>query len=204
MSLPWQEVVGYVASALVVASLSMTSFLRLRTISLLGSLTFLTYGLLIESVPIVLTNIAITFINVRWFVNEFRGERDLGAIVVPPDSPFLLDFLQHHADDIHRFQPEVDLDEPVGFALLLTRDGLPAGVVLGTRDDSHVTIHLDYVLPAHRDSRLGNWLYADGAKVFDKAGVDTITSEGGSDTHRAYLQRVGFTRRTEDRWTLAL
>ncbi len=202
MSLSWQELVGYVASALVVTSLSMTSFVRLRTISLLGSLTFLAYGLLIGSVPIVLTNIAITFLNLRFFWREYRGERDLGAVVVPPDSPFLLDFLHHHAGDIHHFQPDVDLDRPVGFALLLTRDGLPAGVVLGTRDDSHVTIHLDYVLPAHRDSRLGSWLYADGARVFDKAGVEVISSVGGTDTHRSYLQRVGFTRGPDDTWTL--
>lgn len=200
----WQQLVGYAASALVVTSLSMTSLLRLRMISLAGSLTFLTYGLLIESVPIVLTNIAITFLNLRFLTREFRGPRDLGAVVVPPESPFLRDFLHHHAADIRQFQPDVDLDEPTGFALMPTRDGLPAGVVLGTRDDTHVTIHLDYVLPAHRDSRLGNWLYGPGATVFRRAGVETITSAGGSDTHRGYLRRVGFTRGARDEWVLAL
>ena len=59
MSLDWQELVGYVASALVVASLAMTSVVRLRTISLAGSVTFVVYGVLIGSVPIIITNASI-------------------------------------------------------------------------------------------------------------------------------------------------
>ena len=43
------EIVGYVASALVVLSLTMTSVVRLRTISLAGSIVFVVYGILIES-----------------------------------------------------------------------------------------------------------------------------------------------------------
>lgn len=204
MSLAWQELIGYAASALVVTSLAMTSVVRLRLISLVGSVTFVVYGVLIGSVPIMITNGSIALLNVWFLTKEFRGERDLNATVVPPDSPFLLDFLHHHATDIHQFQPDVDLDEPPGFALMLMRDGLPAGVVLGTRDDTHVTIHLDYVLKAHRDSRLGNWLYGPGARVFRKAGVDTISSSGGSESHRAYLRRVGFTPDDGDRWRLDL
>ena len=54
-----EELVGYAASALVVASLAMTSVVRLRAISLIGSVTFVVYGVLIGSVPIVVTNAAI-------------------------------------------------------------------------------------------------------------------------------------------------
>ncbi len=57
MTFEWQELIGYVASALVVTSLAMTSVVRLRTISLAGSVTFVVYGLLIGSVPIVITNV---------------------------------------------------------------------------------------------------------------------------------------------------
>jgi hypothetical protein len=38
------EVIGYLASLLVVASLAMTSVVRLRILSLAGSLTFIVYG----------------------------------------------------------------------------------------------------------------------------------------------------------------
>jgi hypothetical protein len=69
------EVVGYVASALVVLSLAMTSVVRLRMISLVGSVAFVVYGVLIESVPIVLTNVAIAALNLWFLRNELGGHR---------------------------------------------------------------------------------------------------------------------------------
>lgn len=192
MSLEWQELVGYLASALVVTSLAMTSVVRLRLFSLAGSVTFTTYGALIGSVPIVITNSAIACINVWFLSRELGGRRDLGAVVVPPDSPFLTDFLARHAAEIRTFQPDYDADRPSDFALVLTRDGLPAGVVLGERTGSTLDITLDYVLRAYRDSRLGRWLYGDGARVFRSQDVDVVTASAGSQTHRTYLTHVGF------------
>ena len=190
------EVVGYVASALVVLSLTMTSVVRLRLISLAGSITFAAYGLLISSVPIIVTNAAIALINVWFLRTELGGRRDLGVSPVDVTTPFLVDFVQFHLEDIHRFQPGFVL--PTGddvVALLLTRDGLPAGTVIGRRrhgdHGDEVLIELDYVLRQFRDSRLGVWLYRGGA-VFRAFGVDRVVSLPGTDAHRPYLERVGF------------
>ncbi len=111
---------------------------------------------------------------------------------MPADSPFLADFLANHARDIQTFQPEHDPTHSPDLAIVLTRDGLPAGVVLGDRDGDRLDITLDYVLRAYRDSRLGHWLYGDGARVFRSAGITTVTTPGGNETHRGYLARVGF------------
>jgi len=192
MTFDGQELIGYVASALVVASLAMTSVVRLRTISLAGSITFVVYGLLIGSVPIVITNASIACLNIWFLTRELGGRRDLGAVVVPTDSPFLADFLAHHAGDIATFQPEYRADAEPDFALVMTRDGLPAGVLLGDRAGDRLDVRLDYVLRAYRDSRLGRWLFGDGARVFRTAGIDVVTAQGGNDAHRGYLGRVGF------------
>ena len=197
MAFNGQELVGYVASALVVLSLAMTSVVRLRVISLAGSIAFVVYGVMIESVPIVVTNAAIACLNVWFLSRELGGRRDLGAIVVPADSPFLADFLSHHADDIRSFQPEFDPGAPPDFALVLTRDGLPAGVLLGEREAERLDVTIDYVLRAYRDSRLGRWLYGPGSTVLRSAGITHVSTEGGSETHRSYLQRVGFDFDTE-------
>jgi hypothetical protein len=192
MSFAWQELVGYVASALVVTSLAMTSVVRLRLISLAGSITFTIYGLLIGSVPIVITNTSIACLNVWFLSRELGGRRDLGAVVVPADSPFLADFLANHARDIRVFQPEYEPGHVPDVAIVLTRDGLPAGVVLGDRHDDCLDITLDYVLRAYRDSRLGDWLFGAGAGVLRDAGFERVTTPGGNETHRNYLARVGF------------
>jgi hypothetical protein len=191
------EFVGYLASALVVLSLTMASVVRLRIISLCGSITFVVYGILLESVPIVITNVSISVINVWFLRREFAlgapHGRDLGVSHIRPDSPFLRDFVAFHLIDIHRFQPDFRLpsgDDVV--TLLLNRDGQPAGLVIGRRTDSTLTIDLDYVLGPYRDSRLGRWLYGPGAAVFRADGIERLRSAGTTDTHRKYLERVGF------------
>ncbi len=191
------EFVGYLGSTLVVVSLAMTSVVRLRIISLFGSLAFLVYALLIGSAPIVITNVLIACINVWFLRKEFAsgtpGGVDLGVSHIRADSPFLADFVDFHLIDIHRFQP--DFRVPTGddvVTLLLNRDGLPAGLLIGRRHASTLTVDLDYVLGRYRDSRLGRWLYGPGAEVFRTDGITKLRSAGTTDTHRKYLERVGF------------
>ncbi|MDO8362615.1 MAG: hypothetical protein Q7V88_06945 [Actinomycetota bacterium] len=199
------ELIGYVASALVVVSLAMTSVVRLRAISLVGSAAFVAYGVLIESVPIVLTNAAIAVLNL-WFLRiELGGKRNLGATVVPADAPFLVDFLRHHLDDVHRFQPGFELPTPAAdvVAMLLMRDGLPAGALIGRQEGAALHVLLDYVTKPYRDSQISTWLYGKGAGVFRRLGVERVVTAPGTEPHSSYLARSGFAK-VGDRFELQL
>lgn len=197
------ELIGYLASALVVLALTMRSIVRLRILSLCGSITFFVYAVLIESVPIMITNACIAAINLWYLRGEFlvriSDRRDLGASHIRSDSPFLLDFIEYHSDDIHRFQPSFTM--PPGddvMSLLLTRDGLPAGLLIGRRADDTLRIDLDYVMREHRDSRLGRWLFGPGAAVLRKAGIARLRADASTEEHDRYLRRVGFTQVDSD------
>lgn len=203
------ELVGYLASALVVLAVTMTSVVRLRILSLCGSITFFVYGTLINSVPIMITNVVIAFINVWFLRKEFASGRsggvELGASHIRPDSPYLRDFISYHSSDINRFQPDFEL--PTGddaTAWMLTRDGLPAGFLIGRRSGTMLRIDLDYVLPPYRDSRLGCWLYGPGADVFRRDGITTVYSEEATPDHRKYLERMGFRSESDVPGTLQL
>ncbi len=197
------ELLGYVASALVVLSLTMRSLLRLRIISLCGSVSFLIYGALIDSVPVMVTNGSIAAINIWFLAKEFgvrrRGSGDLGASRIRIDSPFLRDFVEYHLSDIRRFQPDFVMPTPEGgsaelVAFMLTRDGLPAGLVIGRHLDDTMWIDLDYVLREHRDSRLGRWLFGAGADVFADLGIRCLIADAATEPHGRYLRDVGFTQ----------
>lgn len=191
------ELVGYVGSALVVASLTMTSVVRLRTISLIGSVAFIVYGALLESPPLVVTNVAIAAINVWFLRQELGGRRTLGVTVVPVDDPFLIDFLAYRLADIHHFQPGFTLpNNPAdnSVAMLLMRDGLPAGALLGRLEGTDLHVTLDYVTKPFRDSQISQWLYGKGSGVFRRLGVERVISAPGADEHSTYLAKAGFTR----------
>lgn len=193
MSFSAVELVGYLASALVVASLAMTSVVRLRTVSLIGSLVFVAYGALLPSIPIIITNAAVAGLNIWFLRKEFGAHRDLGAVPIEPRAPFLVDFLSSHTDDIASFHPKFRLPEAGDFALVLTRDGLPAGALVGRPDADTLQLQLDYVMSAYRDSRIGDWLYGPGAKALTDAGFSRVAAQPESAALRTYLLRVGFT-----------
>lgn len=191
------ELLGYLASVLVVASLAMTSVVRLRIISLLGAIAFVGYGVMLGSVPLMITNSAVAALNIWFLRKEFAGGRDLGAVPIAADAPFLKDFLASHGSDIAHRQPDFPGLSDDAVAFLLTRDGLPAGALVGRREGSTLCLDLDYVMQAYRDTRLGRWVYGDGAKVLRDAGFNRVVALPGSSGHSAYLENVGFAREGE-------
>lgn len=198
MGLTWVDLLGYLASALVVASLAMRSVVRLRIVSLIGSVVFASYGLALGSIPVIITNTAVAALNIWYLRAEFGSHRDLGAVPIEAGAPFLQDFLRSHAADIAQFHPGFTAPTADDLVLLLTRNGLPAGAFVGRRDGDTLHLQLDYVMGAYRDSRIGTWLYRHGTKAFTDAGAARIVAEHPSADVRSYLMRVGFTPSGDD------
>lgn len=197
------ELLGYVASALVVLSLAMSSVVRLRVVSAIGAITMTAYGWLLGSMPVVVTNVAVTLVNVWYLSRELGGARDLRVIVVPGTDPYLRDLVQVYRRDIEKnwgtAAAEIRRDD---FAAIVTRDGVPRGLVVGSADGDVLNLRFDYVVPEHRDSGIGAWLYTRGAATFRKAGFRRVESPHTSRKDR-YLSSVGFTR-SGDRLVRAL
>lgn len=57
------ELVGYIASILIVISLTMTDIFKLRIINSIGCLMFVIYGINVGAYPVALSNFIIVIIN---------------------------------------------------------------------------------------------------------------------------------------------
>ncbi len=192
----WVELVGYVASGFVVLSFAMSSVVRIRSISLVGSVFYVAYGALIGSFPIILANATIVVFHCIALYKELGRKTELGATPIDPDAPFLTDFLHSHLDDIRKTQPEHETSSP-DTAFVLMREGMPAGALLGTREGESLHVDLDYVLPAYRDSRLGTWLYSSRGSALRAHGIREVTATPTTEHQRSYLLHVGFEPRGE-------
>ena len=185
------EIIGYIASALIVVSFALTSVVRLRIVSFIGCIAFVTYGLLIGAWPVVISNAIIACLNAWYVYQELTQTRDLAMVPIAPDAPFLTDFLRSNAADIAKIQPGFVL-APDANAWLLNRDGLPAGVLVGRKSDDALHVDLDYVTPAYRDSRMGQFVYGKGAETFRSLGVKYLVGHPASAEHRRYLDTMHF------------
>lgn len=185
------EVIGYVASILVVASLAMTSVVRLRILSLLGSIAYVVYGVALSAWPIVIANAVIAVLNIWNLYRVLTSTQGLGVSPIAVDAPYLADFLDSHQADIDKFQPGVR-PEPGDQAWLFLRDGLPVGALVGRVEGSDFKVKLDYVRPPYRDAKLGAWLFSDGFGKLGLSGVKSIQTNAGTTEHRRYLRGLGF------------
>ncbi|MBT8211801.1 MAG: YgjV family protein [Acidimicrobiia bacterium] len=199
------ELVGYAASGLIVVSLMMTSVVRLRLINLVGSSTFIVYGVLIESIPIVLTNGVIVVINVVFLYRAATSVEAYSLARLDPHGDVCAQFLAVHADDIAASFPGFSYaPDPGDLVCLISRDLHPASLFIARPDGTGASVLLDYATPRYRDLGPGRHLFRDRRDVFSEAGIELLVSHTSLPAHRSYLDKVGFTETVSDTFELAL
>jgi hypothetical protein len=132
------DLIGYVASALIVLSLLMSSLLRLRVINLVGAIVFSVYGVLIDSIPVIVTNGAIVLIDIYYLwvmLRDRAADVYFEVVEVPVSSPLLERFVAFHDAAIREFQPAFAGLRDDHLAWMILRDASPVGVVLGRLED---------------------------------------------------------------------
>lgn len=199
------EAVGYLGSALIVTSLLMTRILRLRVIGLAGSTTFLIYGALIESLPIMITNSVIMIINITFLWRATRVTEWFYLLEIRPESRYLEEFLRFHSEDILVHQP--DWDGKVAesdLTVLVLRDLRPAMAMVGVIGDGDLELRLDYAIPQFRDYRMGRFLYDSNSKFFADKEITKVVASARTRPHARYLEKMGFSETDTGRYELAL
>ncbi|MFP3915235.1 MAG: hypothetical protein ACLFWM_10190 [Actinomycetota bacterium] len=196
----WVELIGYLGSALVAASLTQSRILWLRVLSLSGAVVFTVYGVLIESIPIVLTNLILLGINVWHLWRITSRTEEFSLLEVSTDSAYLRRFLDFHADDIAAAQPDFSGVREGDTVVLVLRDMVPTVAVVGRQRDDEFRVFLDYAIPSYRDFKSGKWLYDNRPDFFHRMGVKRIVATARSRMQTRYLERAGFQQRPDGKW----
>ena len=188
------ELVGYCGSLLVLVSFLMSSVVKLRVINSVGSVIFAVYALIIHSYPTALMNFCLVAINLRslWRLRQTRKTYDL--ISVDKGDGFLSYVLKRYQDDIAACFPGLKLDmDRVNRAYIVCCDSNVAGVMAGNADSGTLEIALDYSTPAYRDCSIGKFLM----ERLPQEGIHKLLYNGPTQHHQAYLDRLGYEKRTE-------
>ncbi|MGB0884912.1 MAG: YgjV family protein [Chitinophagales bacterium] len=67
-NLNYVEFIGYLASGFVLLSFLMKDIVKLRFVNMIGCVLFVTYGFLLSSIPIIITNFAIIIVNIYYLL----------------------------------------------------------------------------------------------------------------------------------------
>lgn len=186
------ELFGYLGSTLVVVSMLMASVVKLRVINTIGSIISATYAFIIGSFPLALMNICLIVINVYNLWRLLKTKRQFAFIQCASDDAYVQYFLKHYCEDIAKFFPGFRAENlDIDMVCMVCCNGDPAGIMLGKNQTAGVLeVFLDYSVPAYRDCSVGRFLY----ERLKGEGITSLRfAMCGSDTHRDYLIKMGFT-----------
>lgn len=194
------EYLGYLASAVVLISLLMTSIKKLRWINLIGSILFGIYGFMIGSIPTGLMNFGIVLINIYYLVKIYTSEDYFKVMSVSKDEEYLKQFVSFYQKDVERFSTiSKDAIEQAKVKLFILRNMNPAGLfVADPMDEKTLEIHLDYVVPAYRDFKVGAYVFEDKRDFFKESGYQEFVTFSKVEEHINYLKKMGFEKASRD------
>lgn len=196
------DLLGYLASALIVTSMLMRSIVRLRMINLCGAATFSVYGFLLGAYPVGVLNLLTATINIVQLYRLRRRTEIFRILEVRPTAEYLRYFIQFEQRGIARYFPRFTYEpRETTLALIVLRDLIPAGVLLGDIDGDTLHVQLDYVVAQYRDLKIARFLFLESG-FFRGRGIRRIVSGADNDSHARYLERVGFVLEGEGVWVL--
>ena len=191
----WIDIIGYSGSFLIALSLSMKSISRLRRINLIGASTFAVYGLLVQAYPVFVLNGFISAVDI-YYLLQMRKQKDYFELlpIRTNESPFLLRFLEYHANDIKYFFPEFKFDARKNYLIaFVLRNLLPVSLFIAEKKESEtLQICLDFSIPAYRDRQNAHYLYHRDQEFFKDLNYRFLITYSDVAAHQKYLIKLGF------------
>lgn len=188
------QILGYIASGILVVSLTMTNIFRLRVWNIVGSVIFSIYAILLQAWPVLIFNLFCIALNLVYLARSLRTS-DYFALR-PAQSlgeEFLDRFFLFHQDDILRYAPHTTLELLTqNDTRILFRNMLPIGLFVFRQQGKQAKILVDYVVPAYRDFKSGRFLFKDQSPYFRERGIQRFYTRVAQPQTARYLRKHGF------------
>lgn len=185
--------IGYVASVIVLISFVMTSVVKLRWVSAIGSALFSIYGFMIGSIPTGILNAGVVLVNVYHLIRMKKNEDLFTAHTIRIENEFVKDFIMFNGRDIQKyFNSYTYGSTDANTAILVYCNMTAAGLLIGKDEgDGVLRIDLDYATAEYRDCRVGKFLYRKLAQM----GFHQLVETTDNDHHIQYLNSMGFVQK---------
>lgn len=90
------DIVGYVASVLVLISFLATSVIKIRMINFIGCVFFVWYGFVIKAWPVAGFNAVLCLIQIYFLYKILKTKSDYRIVKCRPDDMCLIDFISYN------------------------------------------------------------------------------------------------------------
>ena len=162
---------GYPASAFLAVSLMVTRAMWFRWINLLGCLTFVIYGALIDAFPVILANGILVVINIVQVVNLYTRKERFEHVQIHRGDEIVESFLKFYRKDIHldflEFQFTTDAER---ICFMVLRNATLANIFVARKAEyGNIVVEINYTVPKYRDYKVGQFIFEAGAVILNRA-----------------------------------
>jgi len=193
LSIPLIEWIGYIASAIVLVSLGLSSILRLRIVNLFGSALFSVYGFYIGALPVGIMNLIIVFFNLYYLQKLSFQKEHFEIIETDGNQEYVQNFLAYYTKDIQKYFPEFKIQPKTRqLVLMVMRNMNLAGLFIASEKDDLLEVELDYVTPQYRDYKNGTFLFNHFRDTIKEKKYTRVKASSRIPQQMKYLKKIGF------------
>lgn len=205
MELSAVEIFGYCASALIAFSLTRSSVIKLRWYNLFGASSFCAYGIIIGAAPVAVLNGFIVLTNIV-FLRRMLLQADTHFSVLPVSTPsnYLSFFFDYHRQEILELFPRFFKKEMLAGRVyfFMMENTEVVGILSGFEKQQDIlVVDFDFVIPAYRDCRLGEYVMGQGQQLKKITHYKEIHALADSVEHEKYLAKLGYSPKKNGIWT---
>jgi len=186
---------GYLASLCLIIALLVNNDLKFRWFNTFGNIFFIVYALVLNAVPVLITNVLLLGINAYYLFKVYRRQENFDMLSFKGDEKMAQKFIRFYQGDIASyfpsFTPSVLQDN---FNFVVTRDLVIANMfsakVLANGD---AVVALNYTLQKYRDYKVGTYIFEKEKDFMIANGVKRIVyTDVPNKNHRRFLKVMGF------------
>lgn len=193
---PW---FGYLATFFLALGLLVNNDIKFRWLNTAGNVSFITYGIVLNAVPVILTNVLLLCINV-WFLFRLYNRKELFQILEFDRGGVIVEkFLEFYKDDIAVYFPKFKREQLEGkLNFVVLRDIVIANTFSAKlAGDGTAEVILNYTVIRYRDYKVGRFIFEKEKQFLLSKGVQKIYYTAvANKQHEKFLLKMGFKKET--------
>lgn len=198
---------GYMASLLLAISLVVTNSLRFRWLNTLGCVFFIVYGILLNALPVLLTNTILFCINLFYLIRIYNQKEAFDLVEFKGDEQLTQKFIAFYAADINAYFPNFttrQLDGNLNFVVL--RDLVIATIFSAKLSpDGTAEVIINFTSKKYRDFKTGRYIFEKEKDFLLAKGVKRIFyAKVANKGHEHFLKVNGFSSRANGQYVKEL
>ena len=189
---PW---FGYLATLLLAIGLIINNDLKFRWLNTGGNIAFITYGILLHAMPVVLTNSILLAINL-FYLYRIYNRKELFELLEFSSGGILIDrFLSFYKMDIADYFPGFSKEQMEGNINFVVLRNLVIANIFSARlsADGNAEVIINYTVTKYRDFKVGRFIFEQEKEYLIAKGIKKlIYSEVPNKKHKKFLYSMDF------------